>query len=203
MCNTSLLTIFEGPDGGGKTTAAKEYATLTSAQYIHHGSYKGLEDIGIKYVESILPALVGCYDVVLDRSWHSEKIYGDAFRNGADRLGDRVNALNELANMCGAVVILCLPPLENVLKTFNSRRGVEMLQSQKQMEQVYADYSRKFSRLTNENFQLEVVCYDYTTMRPWTPTALNSIRRKGKRSLLKVDNMLEMSQHLWEAISHE
>ena len=31
------LTIFEGPDGAGKTTLAKAYAELTGARYVHFG----------------------------------------------------------------------------------------------------------------------------------------------------------------------
>src|SRR3546814_15272272 len=38
------ITIFEGPDGAGKSTLAQEYAQLTNARYVHHGPYKQVGD---------------------------------------------------------------------------------------------------------------------------------------------------------------
>ena len=199
---TSKLTIFEGPDGGGKTTAARQFAELTGAKYIHHGAYKGEVKIGRHYVESILPALHGCQDIVLDRSWHSEKIYGDAYRNGEDRLGKRAADLTILGNMCGAVMVMCLPPLAKVLKTFNSRRSQEMLSNDDQMSEVYFAY--KFSKFgqTVDNSSNIVVVYDYTSMTSWSPRAIDSLRPPNV-FVNNLDTCLQMFNLAKRASSYE
>ena len=85
MPSTSAkLTIFEGPDGGGKTTAAEKYAKETGAQYVHFGPLPHVKDsLARVYVEAMMPAILGLQDVVFDRSWLSEIPYGTAFRGGA------------------------------------------------------------------------------------------------------------------------
>jgi polyphosphate kinase 2 (PPK2 family) len=111
MIDSKVLTIFEGPDGSGKTTAAREYAEQTGARYVHFPALPRVKHgLGRMYVEAMLPALLGYHDVVFDRCWLSETPYGEAFREGQDRLtqADR-RMLERLALRCGAVVVKCLP----------------------------------------------------------------------------------------------
>lgn len=152
------ITIFEGPDGGGKSTIAQEYAQLTQARYVHHGPYKQVTDgLGRMFVESMLPALLGYQDVVLDRCWLSEPIYADAFREGDDRVGmARARLLDRLALRCGAVVVKCLPPWAFVKATFNSRKAEEYLDDDQQLLRVYGDYQHDL------NTHLHGVDYDWT-----------------------------------------
>ena len=70
------LTIFEGCDGSGKTVAAKEFAEKTGALYYHFDALDGCENVSQVFIDAMLPALLGVQDVVFDRSWLSEKIYG-------------------------------------------------------------------------------------------------------------------------------
>lgn len=140
LCKT--LTIFEGPDGGGKTTLAMKYAKANGAKYVHFPSLPNVHtSLGRMYVEAMLPALEGYQDVVFDRSWLSERIYGYAFREGADRLGiASIRMLERLAMRCGAIVINCLPPYETVLETFKDRKHLEMLDDDYQLKEVHATY---------------------------------------------------------------
>lgn len=155
---TKAVTIFEGPDGAGKSTLAQEYAKCTGAKYIHHGPYKQVGDgLARMFVESMLPALLGYQDVVLDRCWISEPIYADAFRNGDDRVGGaRARILDRLALRCGAVVVKCLPPWAHVKATFNGRKDVEYLEDDTQLLRVYGDYQRDL------HTHLHEVEHDYT-----------------------------------------
>lgn len=157
--NSRTVTIFEGPDGAGKSTLAQEYADLTGAKYIHHGPYKSVTDRGLSrmFVESMLPALHGYQDVVLDRCWISEPIYADAFRNGNDRVGPGASRqLDRLAMRCGAVVVKCLPPWAHVKACFNGRKGEEYLEDDNQLLSVYGQYQHDL------NTHLHEVEYDYT-----------------------------------------
>lgn len=155
---SKTVTIFEGPDGGGKSTIAQEYAQLTQARYVHHGPYKQVGDgLGRMFVESILPALLGYEDVVLDRCWISEPIYADVFRHGDDRVGPaRSRILDRLALRCGAVVVKCLPPWAHVKSTFNGRKDEEYLDDDRQLLQVYGQYQHDL------NTNLHELEHDYT-----------------------------------------
>lgn len=143
MDTSKRLTIFEGPDGGGKSTAAKAYAEATGARYVHLGPLKHVvQSLGRVYVEVMLPALLGYQDVVMDRNWLSEKPYGDAFRDGKDRLGDANRAVLERLSMrCAVSTVICLPPKSEVIDTFMRRREEEYLNSVTQLDRVWESYA--------------------------------------------------------------
>lgn len=157
MTTSKKLTIFEGPDGGGKSTAAKQYAEETGARYVHFGPLPKVKDgLFRMYVEAMLPALLGYQDVVFDRSWLSEKPYGDAFRKGADRLGPvAIRMLERLAMRCGGYVVYCLPPFLTVKQNFFSRKQEEMLNDVDQLRAVYGSYLDQKTGLPHAH-------YDYT-----------------------------------------
>ena len=155
------LTIFEGPDCSGKSTAAFNFFKegRTGLKLIHHGPYPGVKKLLPRlYVETMLPMLQGGAGQIWDRAWYSEPIYGAAFRHGEDRVGS-VNKrhLERFALRHGAVVVLCLPPWDVVSTTWLERRGEEYLQNEEQLYKVYQDYSdlRRWC-------DLPVVLYDYT-----------------------------------------
>lgn len=136
------LAIFEGPDGGGKSTAAKQYAEETGALYVH---FPALPQVGTGlarlYVEAMLPALLGYQDVVFDRCWLSEVPYGTVFRGGADRLGNASRRMLErLAMRCQARVILALPSAETCLQNYRARKELEYLDNEQQLLGVYNHY---------------------------------------------------------------
>lgn len=156
---SSRLIIFEGPDGAGKTTAARSYAINQGAHYIHLGPFKYVDgpDLQRYYVEAMMPAVLGHRDVVMDRSWLSELPYGHAFRGGRDRLGSESRRLLErLALRCATSVILCLPAWETVLGNWRGRRGTELLLHETQLREVYGHY-------TQLKTSMPVTQFDYTT----------------------------------------
>lgn len=142
MTGTSRrLTIFEGPDGSGKTTLAKAYAEATGAVYTHLGPFPRVTTgLARLYVEAILPAVLGYTDIVMDRCWLSEKPYGQAFRDGVDRLGLRMRLLERLAWRCETMVVTCRRPWSDILACFRSRKGEEMLEREDQLHYVYNYY---------------------------------------------------------------
>lgn len=151
------LTIFEGPDGSGKSTAAQAYAEATGAKYVHFSALPRVNrNLGRMYVEAMLPALLGYQDVVFDRCWLSEMPYGVAFREGRDRLtGASRRMLERLAMRCGAVVVRCQPTWETVKKTYLSRKHLEMLDNDGQLKTVYDLYAE-------QGTDLPELVYDYT-----------------------------------------
>lgn len=151
------LTIFEGPDGSGKSTAAKAFAEATGARYVHFAALPHVSaGLARLYVEAMLPALLGYQDVVFDRCWLSETPYGVAFREGADRLSSASRRMLErLAMRCGAVVVKCDPGWQLVARNYSARKHLELLDNLGQLRQVYELYH-------SESTDLPTVHFDYT-----------------------------------------
>jgi thymidylate kinase len=168
------VTIFEGCDGSGKSTAAQRFAADTGARYVHLGPfprvYTGLPRL---YAEAMLPALLGYQDVVMDRSWLSEPIYGAAYRNGTDRVGGVSRMMLErLALRCGAIVVRCDPGDEACVSAWAARKGDEYLKTEKQLRQVHSDYRGPFWHT-----QLLTVDYDYMNQPEFhAPEVLDNFR---------------------------
>lgn len=157
MRTSAKLTLFEGPDGGGKSTAAQAYAEQTGAKYVHFSALPRVNrGLGRIYVEAMLPALLGYQDVVFDRCWLSEMPYGVAFREGKDRLTSASRRMLErLAMRCGAVVVRCQPDFDVVKSNYLSRKHMEMLDNEGQLKMVYDLYAEQPTDLPE-------VIYDYT-----------------------------------------
>lgn len=152
----SRLTILEGPDGAGKTTLFNNM--FQECIFVNHGSYDGVPVILPKYLKPMLEPKGDTAHTVFDRCWLSEKIYGNVYRNGNDRLGSAgVRMLERVALSVGAVVVLCQPEYWRCLEAFNSRRDLEMLDSEGQLWKVYVEYKEL-------HFQthLPLIEYDWT-----------------------------------------
>lgn len=149
------LTIFEGPDGAGKTTTARKFAEYTDAEYVHFPPFPMVHSgLARMYVEGMLPALLGHRDVVFDRSWLSELPYGTVFREGSSRLSKpSIRMLERLAMRCSTVLIMCLPTISVCTENFKNRSG-EMLKNAFQLHEVHTIYRKMVS-------SLPTVKYDY------------------------------------------
>jgi hypothetical protein len=156
----SMVTIFEGPDGAGKTTTAVEYARMTGAAYFHHGPYKDVSNSLCRMVfDTMLPALLGHQDVVIDRCWLSDPIYGRVFRGGENRVTcAQRRIMDRIALSCGAVLVNCRPPWSYVEESFLSRPEEELLDNTDQLREVYNAY---------EDLQTDLseVVFDWTSRR--------------------------------------
>jgi hypothetical protein len=161
----SRLTIFEGPDGGGKTTAAQRWARQTGAFYTHFGPTPGVgTQFARMHVEAMLPALLNCHDVVLDRAWMSEPIYGAIYRDGQNRIPRQLyRLLDRLAARCETRVVLCKPSIETCLVTWEKRAEEEYLDTEEQLRGVYELYDRQITLGQFTDLPWEI--WDYT--KPW------------------------------------
>lgn len=139
--------IFEGPDGVGKSTLALALAKHIGAVYIHHGSYPQATENDLIDIYSILmiPAVSGIVDVVMDRSWLSEKPYGLAFRGGADRIGIRGEALEAfIERKAQLLVIRCDADFDTIKENWQRRKGNEYLENTSQLFKVWSWYRNEF-----------------------------------------------------------
>lgn len=154
-----MLIILEGPDGAGKSHLAEELGTfLPGALHQHHDAAEGKSsrELSQSYMGSMRPALAGS-SLLLDRSWLSEPIYARIFRKTPSRVSSvQRRMLERSALQAGGTVVLCLPPLENCLATWRSRRADEMLSDEGQLREVYHAYADGLDTW------LPVAIYDYT-----------------------------------------
>lgn len=151
------LTIFEGPDGSGKTTAAKTYAESIGAVYTHFSAHPEIMDNELMriYLRAMEPLLVERQHVVFDRSWISERPYGHVFRNGLYRLHKFAQReLENVARMFNPLVVFCNPGLETCLANYRCRKQLEMLDNEEQLRDVYHLYRQ-------EKTSLPVIRYSY------------------------------------------
>lgn len=149
------LTIFEGPDGSGKTTAARAYAESVCAVYVHFPAYPEIVDneLARVYLRAMEPLLVERQHVVFDRSWLSERPYGSVFRNGLYRLGGSTQEeLEDIATIFQGVLVFCKPPLEVCLSNYRNRKQTEMLENEQQLVAVYESYGRQTTGLPGVRF---------------------------------------------------
>lgn len=142
------LIIFEGPDGAGKSTAARQLAQDIGARYVHLGPFPRVkESLAWFYIEAMMPALLGYQAVVMDRCRYSEVPYGIANRGGKDRIGVRSRILDRIALRCQTSLVWCVPTWERVRENFIARRGEEYLNSTDKLRTVYDWYSGFASEL--------------------------------------------------------
>ena len=154
------LTIFEGPDGGGKTTAAKKYAQGTGAIYTHMGPFpeRTDDDLTQEYVNAMMPALLGRSHVVMDRSWISEPIYGEVHRSGANRITPRARGLLEMLarGLCDSLVVLCIPSYSTIRESFARRKQIELLADEAALMRVYDLYTRMETTLAISKYNRDL-----------------------------------------------
>lgn len=141
------VTIFEGPDGAGKTTLAATLQRMLPRREqlkpvcVNHGPYIGERDIAIHYLNSMVGSRTSLMHPILDRSWVSEGVYGPIMRNGTRINVAQRRALERFALGCGAIIIMCLPSYEACKRTYLSRRESEYLPDESFLKRVYNEFA--------------------------------------------------------------
>lgn len=103
------ILVFEGPDGAGKTTLAKEMTELLGGRYIHL-VYRFKDRMHLYHYAAIRLAahLAQNHPVIIDRWWPSEITYADAYRGGS-KFAKYFTLLEHVANAMGVVYVYCVP----------------------------------------------------------------------------------------------
>jgi len=160
-----MIIILEGPDGAGKSALCDELRLVLSKDRLthifRHGPYKDIsaEDLCKIYFRSMSQALTYDDHVILDRSWLSEPIYGEVYRNGESRVDmQRQRMLERCALSRGAVLVRAQPELDVCITNFLSRKDMEYLDNTQQLTNVYDRYERL---VVDRQTDLPVVHYDY------------------------------------------
>lgn len=148
-----MLTIFEGPDGAGKTTLVDRWEARERARgaarvvRFNNGPYEGAG--GAELMGTYLGQLPGKFHpvaespvhVLIDRCWISEMVYGNVMRGGSRLARAEINGLAYAAKDADVMVVMCLPSFQACRDAYVARRGREYLPDEDRLKMVYDAYA--------------------------------------------------------------
>ena len=145
-----MRIIIEGPDCSGKTTLAKAiYFKLASHKYVHSSLDNGkhcqrnVNGIITKQVNNLFHAHIDVLrlnnDIVVDRHWPSELIYGHIFRDS--QFEYNISNMRKHASIYRPIYIGCMPSYDAVAQKFEERKETEDFDS---VERTYNMYAQLF-----------------------------------------------------------
>lgn len=138
------VVILEGPDGGGKTTLARELEKC-GFTYVHTGPPEnGYDSFGLlrETLDNLNWALNHTNDVVFDRLWLGERIYGPIAR-GRDLIGDEGQKLIMRIHSSKRILMLLCYPKFAVARTNYEKKIQEKddyLKSRDRWDKVFLAY---------------------------------------------------------------
>lgn len=137
-----MIYIIEGPDGAGKTTYAEFLSSVTGFPVRHFSNPKS-EQEKAKMFDMYVEALEKNDNVIFDRSWISDMVYGPVLRGGATITPDQANMLGNMLAGKGGKVIYCTSDLRTLLERAYSR-GEELIKPH-QFVDIVNGYQMVFS----------------------------------------------------------
>lgn len=141
-----MIVIVEGPDGSGKSTAAEN---LEGFETVHFGP---VDDPFREYMDALKAARGR--DVVFDRIWPSEVVYGDVLRDGSRLDEGHLRILRREALSQGVVMVKCLPPEGAVIQNVEGSEQMDGVDwNVSDIYDAYVEYQTPFPTIT----------YDYTS----------------------------------------
>lgn len=101
-----MIIIIEGPDGSGKTTLANQLSRQTGYKIIHRTRPKTEEEKAIM-MDEYLQIIRSRENVIFDRSWYSEMVYGPVMRDASVISYSQMYDLERRLMKVGAMIIYC------------------------------------------------------------------------------------------------
>jgi predicted ATPase len=102
-----MIIILEGPDGSGKTTLAKKLVSQTGFKYIHKSYPKTQEEMD-NMTQDYLDLINTGDNMIIDRSWYSEIVYGPILRSRSNVSQEQALMLEQAVATRGGLIILAL-----------------------------------------------------------------------------------------------
>lgn len=101
-----MIIIIEGPDGSGKTTLANQLSRQTGYKIIHRTRPKTEEEKAIM-MDEYLGIIRSRENIIFDRSWYSEMVYGPVMRDASVISYSQMYDLERRLMKVGAMIIYC------------------------------------------------------------------------------------------------
>lgn len=128
--------VLEGPDGAGKTTLARKIMErFRSLRFAHEGlpPTKKPKELLRHYASKLVSGTVH------DRLHLGERVYGPIFR-GEDNLGPVGQLILDHLILRDGLIIIVLPPLDIVLRNWQSTHDQQMFKDESQQEYIWQAY---------------------------------------------------------------
>ena len=138
-----MIIIVEGPDRGGKSTLAQQLARQTGWPVEHRSKTENEEEKARMMGEYVQIARSN-RNVILDRCWYSEMVYGKVMRGQAYIDYPQMYALERLLASHGAIIIYCTGPKAPLWKRCTSR-GEDYITSRDNFNAICDAYNELMS----------------------------------------------------------
>jgi thymidylate kinase len=151
-----MIIILEGPDGSGKSTLAEKLHKQTGYQVLHRTQPKTDEDKK-RMMDEYVQVLKAGKNIIMDRAWYSELVYGPVMRDTSVIDFTQMYALERLAAKNGAIIVHCTAPEATLWKRCLSR-GEDYIKNR----EVFHAICKRFNTLMHEVPHLiPVFTYEY------------------------------------------
>jgi thymidylate kinase len=110
-----MFIILEGVDGVGKTTLGKKLAERNNMSYVHFSAPANQQEADAQF-EMYKKFLNDNNNIVIDRCWYSDQVYGPIFRGKATITPEQQAKLEEILVEKGCQIYYCYDTAANVIR---------------------------------------------------------------------------------------
>jgi thymidylate kinase len=116
-----MFIFLEGPDGGGKTNLANKLSKAYSYEQAKFSYPKTSHEK--RHMFDMYSEFIHTHnDIIVDRCWYSEMVYGPIVRNEHNMTRIKMYELEKLViSQGGGMIIHCTDNIENLWKRFSER----------------------------------------------------------------------------------
>ena len=138
-----MIYILEGPDGSGKSSLAKRLAEQGGFKIVHRTRPKSNAE-KLEMFNSYVEIAKSGEDIILDRAWYSEIVYGEIMRDDSSISEKQMWELEMLVIKNGGGMIIYCTEDPDVLWERCTRRGEDYITDYETLRSISFAYDALF-----------------------------------------------------------
>lgn len=138
-----MIIIIEGPDGSGKTSLANTLSKQLGYPILHR-TRPETEEEKREMLEEYVRIIRGNKNMILDRCWYSEIVYGSIMRDSSYISFYDMYDLEKLVAKHGGILIYATGP-SSALWNRCQRRGEDYITSRDTFNAIHTSYTKLMS----------------------------------------------------------